>query len=193
MGKKLHRETTDRKQDHIDLAFESDMANRGADHRFYYEPMLAAHPAPGHDLQVSFLGKKLSAPLWVSSMTGGTEMAFDINRRLAASCARFKLGMGLGSCRPLLENLDRINDFNMRDIMGPDLPLFANLGIAQVEKLLAVGRISDIIQLVELLRADGLIVHINPLQEWLQPEGDHIEQPPMETLHQLLAQVNFPI
>ena len=184
---------TDRKQDHIDLAFEADMDNQGPDNRFRYEPMLAAHPSADKDLSISFLGKKLSAPLWVSSMTGGTEMALTINRRLATSCARFGLGMGLGSCRPLLENLNRIEDFDIRNIIGPDLPLFANLGIAQVEQLLANHRSDDISILVSSLQADGLILHVNPLQEWLQPEGDQIQKPPIETLQQLLTEVSFPV
>ena len=184
---------TDRKQDHIDLAFASDMDNAGPDSRFRYEPMLSGHPVKGADLSLTFLGKQLKAPLWVSSMTGGTELALDINRRLAATAAKFGLGMGLGSCRPLLQNLDRIQDFDMRDIIGPELPLYANLGIAQVEWLIEENRTSDIVSLIEQLRADGLIVHINPLQEWLQPEGDIIHRPPIDTLQQLLTEINFPV
>ena len=169
------------------------MSNQGQDSRFRYEPMLAAHPSKDKDLSISFLGKKLKAPLWVSSMTGGTEMALMINRRLAASCAKFGLGMGLGSCRPLLKNLDRIEDFDVRKIIGPELPLYANLGIAQVERLIDEGREDDIHKLVTTLNADGLILHINPLQEWLQPEGDQIHKPPIETLQQLLSLVSFPV
>ena len=184
---------SDRKKDHIDLAFRSDMANKGSDSRFYYEPMLAGHPAADMDISLSFLGKTLKAPLWVSSMTGGTELAFTINRRLAASCAKFGLGMGLGSCRPLLDNLDRLKDFDVRDIIGPDLPLYANLGIAQVEHLLDHNRSEDILTLVDRLRADGLIVHINPLQEWLQPEGDFVMSPPIETLSRLLERFSLPV
>ena len=193
MKEKIVKETADRKQDHIDLAFEADMANKGPDKRFSYEPMLAAHPAPDMDISVTFLGKKLGAPLWVSSMTGGTGKALDINHRLAEACARFRLGMGLGSCRPLLDRPERIRDFDVRGIIGDDLPLYANLGIAQVEKLLSTNRVNDIIELVFRLKADGLILHVNPLQEWLQPEGDRIHQPPIETLHRLLAEVTFPI
>lgn len=193
MEQKVTPDTPDRKQDHIDLAFAADMANRDTDQRFYYEPMLAAHPSPDRDISVSFLGKSLKAPLWISSMTGGTEKAYDINRRLAESCAKFGLGMGLGSCRPLLENLDRLQDFDVRDIIGPELPFYANLGIAQVEQLLRNGRKNDIVHLVQLLNADGLILHVNPLQEWLQPEGDKIQQSPIETLQQLLGEVQFPI
>ncbi|MEO5906022.1 MAG: isopentenyl-diphosphate delta-isomerase [Saprospiraceae bacterium] len=193
MEEKIGKQVSDRKQDHIDLAFAADMANRGTDNRFYYEPMLSAHPADDADISISFLGKKLSAPLWVSSMTGGTEKALVINRRLAASCAKFGLGMGLGSCRPLLKDLSRLADFDVRDIIGPELPLFANLGVAQVEHLINQKRTNEMIDLVTLLKADGLIVHINPLKEWLQPEGDRITQPPIETLRQLIDEVSFPI
>ncbi len=183
----------DRKQDHIDLAFQADMANNGPDDRFYYEPMLASHPSTDLDIGIKFLGKSLKAPLWISSMTGGTEKAFAINRRLATSCAKFGLGMGLGSCRPLLDNLERIQDFNVREIIGSDLPLYANLGIAQVEHLLDNDRKDDIQELLDRLQADGLILHINPLQEWLQPEGDYIAHAPLETLGRLLENFSFPV
>lgn len=185
--------SADRKQDHIELAFEADMDNKETDNRFRYEPMLSSHPSPDLDLSITFLGKILKAPLWVSSMTGGTELAFTINHRLAVSCAKYGLGMGLGSCRPLLDNLKRLDDFDVRNIIGPGLPLFANLGIAQAEQLLAKGRSEDISKLVTTLKADGLILHINPLQEWLQPEGDRIQKPPIETLQQLLSEISFPV
>lgn len=185
--------TSDRKLDHIDLAFRADMAKAGTDPRFYYEPMLAGHPDAWLDLSISFLGKKLNAPLWVSSMTGGTEKAFTINRRLAEACARFGLGMGLGSCRPLLESQDRLVDFDLRPVMGDDLPLYANLGIAQVEELITSGNTAKMEDLIGLLRADGLIIHVNPLQEWLQPEGDQIRIPPIETIQTVLEAIDFPI
>lgn len=120
-------------------------------------------------------------------------MAFQINRRLATSCAKFGLGMGLGSCRPLLDNLDRLKDFDVRGIIGPELPLYANLGIAQVENLLDQGKAEDIQILLDRLQADGLIIHINPLQEWLQPEGDFLRHPPVETLYRLFDIFSFPV
>lgn len=185
--------TTDRKADHIDLAFKSAMDRWTSDDRFYYEPMLAGHPPADLDLSIDFLGKRLKAPLWVSSMTGGTEKALTINRRLAEACAKFGLGMGLGSCRPLLDSLARLPDFDVRDILGPDLPLYANLGIAQLEELFAHGRADDLGELLGRLRADGLIIHVNPLQEWLQPEGDHILHPPLDTISRLCDHVDFPV
>lgn len=175
-----------RKQDHIELAFKSRVESGELDGRFYYEPMLAAHPAAGSLSSFSFLGLTLRAPMWVSSMTGGTALAGTINRNLARACAEFGMGMGLGSCRQLLYSDEHLADFDMRDTIGAGLPLYANLGVAQVEQLLEkkeAGRIGD---LLATLRADGLIVHVNPLQEAMQPEGDLFKRPPLDTLRELL-------
>lgn len=182
----------DRKSDHIKLAFQSQTQATAADPRFLYEPLLSGHPART-SMPVSFLGKSLGAPLWVSSMTGGTQMARTINHNLALACREFRLGMGLGSCRKLLEDDTYFEDFNLRQVMGDDLPLFANLGIAQVEYQVTNGKLSQIEKLIGRLRADGLIVHINPLQEWMQPEGNRIERPPVDTIEELLNKVKFPI
>ncbi len=179
----------DRKKDHIELALEAQTSK--ADNRFYYEPALGHHNLDDINLSVNFLGKKLSAPLWISSMTGGTERAKLLNQRFAKACAKYGLAMGLGSCRPLLEDTKYLEDFNIRSILGDHTPFYANLGIAQVEQLLINNQVERIIELVELLKADGLIVHINPLQEWLQPEGDRFLASPIETLRQLCKQVNF--
>lgn len=171
-----------RKQDHIALAFQSQIDRN--DERFYYEPMLAAHPKAL--MPQLFLGKMLKTPLWISSMTGGTEQAGNINRNLAQACAEFGMGMGLGSCRSILTGNEYFEDFNLRPIIGPELPFYANLGIAQVEQLLADGSAELASSLVERLQADGLFIHVNPLQEWLQPEGDAINRPPLETIQEFL-------
>ncbi len=173
-----------RKHDHIALAFESRVPGGEIDHRFYYEPLVAAHPKTLPTKQ--FLGKTMQAPIWISSMTGGTAMAGTINRNLAQACAEFGLGMGLGSCRVLLESDQFFEDFNLRPTIGYSQPFYANLGIAQVEQLLSRREGEKIQRLVEKLQADGLFVHVNPLQEWLQPEGDAIVRPPLETIQQCL-------
>ncbi|PKQ66379.1 type 2 isopentenyl-diphosphate Delta-isomerase [Labilibaculum manganireducens] len=183
---------TDRKKDHIELAFRSQMKDALIDERFYYEPMLSSHPK-ADDTTFTFLGKDMQTPIWVSSMTGGTELAGKINRNLARACAEFGMGMGLGSCRSLLDSDEYFSDFDVRSIIGDDLPLYANLGICQLEELIQKKKISKIIRLVGRLRADGLIIHINPMQEWLQPEGDRINQSPIDSLEYLLDEVDFPI
>jgi len=174
-----------RKKAHIELAFESQLPLSELDSRFNYEPLLSGHessPFPSF----TFIDKKLSVPLWVSSMTGGTELALKINRNLATACKEFGMGMGLGSCRVILKENTHFADFNMRPIIGDDLPLFANLGIAQVEQLVIEKQESLAEELVKRLQADGLIIHINPMQEWLQAEGDRIIDPPIDTIKRFI-------
>lgn len=182
-----------RKRDHIALAFESQIASGKLDERFHYEPMLSAHPPAGSWPEMDFVGKRLKAPLWVSSMTGGTEWARAINHNLARACGEFGLGMGLGSCRALLFDDEHLEDFAVRPLIGEERPLFANLGIAQVEQLVERRRLKDIDLLLDKLQADGLILHVNPLQEWLQPEGDALHHPPVETLERLLETARYPV
>lgn len=176
-----------RKEDHIELAFRSQVDGMRLDHRFFYEPLLAPHPLPGSLPPIKFGDKNMLAPLWVSSMTGGTEKAYVINQNLAQACAEFGLGMGLGSCRPLLYGQERLRDFDIRPVTGDEVPLFANLGVAQIEDLIDADRLPEIRQMVDLLRADGLIIHVNPLQEWLQPEGDRFRMAPIEVIRAVLS------
>jgi isopentenyl-diphosphate delta-isomerase len=175
--------TSTRKADHIDLAFKSQVSEN--DQRFYYEPLLAGHPTK-KPIEISFLGRTLNAPIWISSMTGGSEAGAHINQNLAKACAEFGLGMGLGSCRIILNDDTHLSDFQMRKYIGDSQPFYANLGIAQVEESIANNELSKISEMLDKLDADGLILHINPLQEWMQPEGDHIHNPPLETIKRLI-------
>ena len=182
----------DRKKDHIELALQSQTNKNGLDIRFNYEPLLSAHPKNGLP-SFTFLGKTFRAPLWVSSMTGGTQEAGNINKNLAMACREFGFGMGLGSCRIILDENKYFDDFNVRDIIGNELPLFANLGISQIEQLVYEGHTDKIIKLQERLRADGLIIHVNPMQEWFQPEGDILQFPPIDTIKKLLDKIDMPL
>lgn len=175
-----------RKRDHIELAFQSQVGVGEIDPRFYYEPLLSPHPIKGNLQPFSFLGKNVSVPMWVSSMTGGTQWAHTINHNLARACNDFGMGMGLGSCRTLLFSDESLQDFNVRHIIGDSLPLYANLGVAQVEQLIDSNEIFRLKQLIEKLQADGLIIHVNPLQEWMQPEGDRFKKAPIETIKTVL-------
>lgn len=182
--------TSARKKAHIDLAFQSQVAQIQTDTRFNYEPVLAGHPTET-SFPTPFLGKELNAPLWVSSMTGGTGLAGTINRNLAKACKQFGMGMGLGSCRIVLDSDEYLPDFALRNIIGNDLPFYANLGIAQIEELIDANNYAKITDLVKRLEADGLIVHINPMQEWLQPEGDKIKHAPVDTINRLMDKLDI--
>ena len=177
-----HTQTSDRKKDHIELAFESVVKNQ--DERFYYEPLFSGHPQ-GELEPVQFAGKEMKAPLWVSSMTGGTKEAGTINRNLAKACGQFGLGMGLGSCRIILKDDEYLPDFQLRKEMG-DYPLYANLGVAQLEELFDAGEEKLVAELIKRTETDGLIIHVNPLQEWLQPEGDVFKASPLDIIKRTL-------
>lgn len=179
-----------RKRDHIELAFRSQLEQSQLDQRFYYEPLLAAHPKRGSLKSFLFLGKTMRVPVWVSSMTGGTEWAHTINHNLARACKDFGMGMGLGSCRALLYSDEMLPDFDVRDNIGGEQPLYANLGIAQMEQLIERGELYRVKNLLEKLRADGLIIHVNPFQEWLQPEGDRFTRAPIETITTFLEKMD---
>ncbi len=182
--------TESRKSHHIDLAFQSQVMN--VDGRFLYEPLLSAHPdAPLKPF--SFLNKTMRSPIWISSMTGGTAKANLINHNLAKACNEFGLGMGLGSCRIILNDDTYLKDFDLRDTIGEAQPFYANLGIAQLEELIQHQQLYKVDELIKKLRADGLIIHVNPMQEWLQPEGDRFKHPPLETIKRVIDHANYPI
>lgn len=184
-------ETESRKDSHIKLALAS--RNETIDERFYYEPMLAAHPKGNETWGVKLGNKKLKYPIWISSMTGGTEQTNEINLRLAKAAAKFGLGMGVGSARIALESADKLRGFDLRPILGDNIPYYLNFGIAQIEKLLALKSIQRIRLLAERLEADGIIIHVNPLQEWMQPEGDRIKNAPIDTIQQFMKEVELPL
>ncbi len=180
----------DRKLDHIRLTNKSQSSLFDLNDNFQYEPMLGS--LADIDISCSFLGKKLDAPIWISSMTGGTGEARYINQNLSKVAGEHKIGLGLGSCRSLLTSDRYFEDFNLVSNMN-GAPFWANLGIAQLENSIRNNNISQIEDLVESLNVDGLIIHVNPLQEWFQPEGDIIEVPPIETIQEFLSSSNVSI
>ena len=121
------------------------------------------------DLTTSFLGKQISAPLLVSSMTGGPSRAAVINQNLARACEALKLPFAVGSQRVALEDGDVGGlDRTLRSL-APSVPILGNLGAAQFNRGFGVD---DARKAVEMIDADGLYIHLNPLQEAVQPEGD---------------------
>lgn len=119
-------------------------------------------------LDVAVFGKRVHAPLLISSMTGGTEQAAFINRNLAEAAQAQRVAMGVGSQRAGIERESVRQTFRVRDV-APDVLLFANLGAVQFNYGYTVDQCR---RAVEMIDADALILHLNPLQEAVQPEGD---------------------
>lgn len=179
-----------RKKDHIDLALKSQIFE--ADNRFYYEPAIKGHPNADLKLPFQLGNQTMDFPIWISSMTGGAKIAQEINTNLAKACAKFKLGMGLGSCRVILDDDAYLSDFQVRKYIG-EQPLYANLGIAQIEYLIQDNQLEKIKELLKKTEANGLIIHINPLQEWLQPNGDRYYTSPIDSIKKVIDFLDAPV
>ncbi|MBL1209344.1 type 2 isopentenyl-diphosphate Delta-isomerase [Geminocystis sp. GBBB08] len=120
------------------------------------------------DISTYFLGKKLGSPILISSMTGGTKNAQLINQSLAIIAQKYSLAMGIGSGRVIIEKPEVAKSFQVRSLC-PDILLLANIGAVQLNYGYTWR---ECLKLVEILEADTLILHLNPLQECIQPEGD---------------------
>jgi isopentenyl-diphosphate Delta-isomerase len=161
-----------RKTDHIRINLEENVEFAGLstgfeDYRLVHQalPELDLHAI---DTTTLLLGKRLQAPLLISSMTGGADAAGAINRNLAAAAQQRGVAMGLGSLRTGLEQPETLSTYWVREV-APDVLLFANLGAVQLNYGYDVDHCCRAVEAVE---ADALILHLNPLQEALQADGD---------------------
>ena len=165
-------QTRNRKDDHIRINLEKDVQfphlTSGLErYRFMHEALPELDIAE-IDTNVELFNKRLKTPILISSMTGGTEMARGINRKLAEAAQQTGIAMGLGSQRAAIERPELKYTFEIRDI-APDVLLFANLGAVQFNYGYGVDQCK---RAVEMIQADALILHFNALQEAVQPEGD---------------------
>lgn len=140
-------------------------------------------------LQSSFLGYTLGAPFLISAMTGGSKRAEGINRSLASAANVFKIPFALGSMRALLENQDLLSTFDVRDQLH-GVPLLANIGAVQLNEGVTPD---DCTRLVDLVQADALVLHLNVLQELLQPEGNHNWRGLLPKIESLTRSLSVPV
>ena len=168
-GDVISLESRDRKAEHIRLALDERMqlgASAFDGYRFEHQA-LPEIDFDEIDVTVEFLGRRLAAPVLISCMTGGTETAGRINRNLAAGAERTGVAVGVGSQRKALEDPEKADTFRVREV-APSVPLLANLGAVQLNYGMGVAECRGA---VEMIGADALALHLNPLQEAIQPEG----------------------
>ena len=165
-------QTQNRKADHIRICLEDNVQSpeitTGLEKYRFTHVCLPELNGKDIDVSTTFLGKHLNAPLLISSMTGGTEQAGIINRRLAEVAQKYNLAMGVGSVRVAVEKPQVADTFAVRKY-APDILLFANLGAVQLNYQYGID---ECLRIIDITEADALILHINPLQEFIQPRGD---------------------
>lgn len=172
MSTKIDRSTSNRKTEHIRICLDEDVQAQGIsagleNYRFIHQalPEIDLNEV---DLSQTLFGRKVAAPILISSMTGGAEWSARINRNLAEAAQQHGLAMGLGSQRAAIENPDLVYSYQIRRY-APDVPLFANLGAVQFNYGYGVEQCRAAVDMIE---ADALILHLNVLQEAVQPNGN---------------------
>ncbi len=164
--------TRNRKSEHIRIVRDEDTASEGVTTGF--ERWRLPHEALPEldkrkvDLSTRILGRTLRAPILISCMTGGSELAKTVNRRLARAAQEAGLALGLGSQRAMLKAPELADTYAVRDL-APDVLLIGNLGAVQLNFGVTT---EDCERVVRAVDADALALHLNPLQEAVQPEGD---------------------
>ncbi|MBN2043974.1 MAG: type 2 isopentenyl-diphosphate Delta-isomerase [Anaerolineales bacterium] len=184
--------TSSRKADHIRINLEeqvtSSLTTRLEEYRFIHEALPDLDLA-GIDLTASIFNSEVQSPLYISSMTGGTEEAARINRNLSLAAQQAGIAMGVGSQRAALEDPSLAPSFQIRQY-APDILLFANLGAVQLNYGIGVDGCRKVIDMIE---ADALILHLNALQEALQPEGDSNFKGLLNKIEQVAASIDRPV
>ncbi|GAB4450606.1 MAG: type 2 isopentenyl-diphosphate Delta-isomerase [Anaerolineales bacterium] len=160
-----------RKADHIKINLEQDVRSAlttGLENYHFTHEALPELNLNRLDTTLSLFGKRLAAPILISSMTGGTAEAETINLRLAEAAQQTGIAMGVGSQRAAIEHPEQAKTFQVRRA-APDILLFANLGAVQLNYGYSIDHCR---RAVDMIQADALILHLNPLQEAVQDAGD---------------------
>jgi isopentenyl-diphosphate delta-isomerase len=186
--------TPSRKKDHVDLCVSEQVSFRGKtngleDWEFVHNALPELN-TEDIDPSTEFLGHRLSFPLLVTGMTGGYDEAERINGALAEACQDLRVAIGAGSMRQALENDTYHESYRILRRNGPDIPILANIGAVEVA---AMRDARPAQYLIDLLEADALVVHTNPLQEFLQPEGEPRFRGVLDGLAMLVRALEVPV
>ncbi|EAZ92601.1 type 2 isopentenyl-diphosphate Delta-isomerase [Crocosphaera chwakensis] len=182
-----------RKADHLNIVLQEDVAGKGITTGF--EQFLIEHDAlpdvdlDDVDLSLQLWGKTLQAPLLISSMTGGTDSAHIINLNLAEAAQALGIAMGVGSQRAAIEQPNLGKTYKIRQV-APNILLFANLGAVQLNYGYGIDEAKKAVDMIE---ADALILHLNPLQEAVQAEGDRNWKGLYDKIATVATQLEVPI
>lgn len=185
--------TESRKVDHIRINLEKDVQfpnlTTGLEHYRFIHNALPELDLSAVDTSVTVFDKKLASPLFISSMTGGTGLAKKINENLALAAQKYNIAMGLGSQRAAVEDSLLADSYTIRNI-APDILLFANIGAVQFNYGYGVEQCRRAVDMVD---ADALILHLNVLQEAVQPEGDTDFRDLIKKIETVIRSIDVPV
>ena len=176
---------TDRKLDHIEISLREDIQSRaknGFDDITFVHRALPEINRDEIELTCDFFGRKIGAPIIIAGMTGGHEKAEEINRNLALAATELNIPMGVGSQRAGIEDEKLTPTYSIARETAPDIFLIGNLGAVQFSK--GYG-IEEAKKAMEMIDANALAIHLNPLQEAIMPEGDTDFKGALEGLEEL--------
>ncbi len=184
-------QTSSRKLDHLRICCDEPVETGDAG---FGDVFLVHNALPECDMDrvsttTRFLGREFGAPLLIAAMTGGHPEATRINARLAAAAERFGLGIGVGSQRAALEDPQLIQSFRVVRETAPSAFVIGNLGAVQLRDHGTAW--AD--RAVEMIGADALAVHLNLLQEAIQPEGDRDATGCLDAIEELCAYAPYPV
>ncbi|HEX7033783.1 MAG TPA: type 2 isopentenyl-diphosphate Delta-isomerase [Nitrososphaera sp.] len=183
-----------RKKDGIDIPLQKNVqAKTTSTYLEYVQLVHNALPEIDYediDTSTTFLGRRFSAPLIIDSMTGGTDEATVINGRLGELAEKYGFGMGLGSQRAGLKSEELAATYSIARKNAPNAFLIANIGGAQLAKGLTTDEVRKIVQMI---KANALVVHLNPLQELVQPEGEPRYKGVLGRISDLAKTIDVPV
>ena len=187
------KNTSIRKDEHIKICLDDDVSyikSNGFEKYQFIHDALTEVQIDKIDLSTSFLGKTISSPIIISSMTGGTKKAGDFNKNLAEAAQELNIAIGVGSQRVSIESNEFIDTFKVLRRIAYSVPIMSNIGASQIQKLKDFNSLRKII---DDISADGLIIHLNPLQELIQKEGETSFTGLLNKIAEIKKELLFPI
>jgi len=187
-----------RKGEHLQVVTGEDVTSRrppGWDDVHLVHQALPATDLEKIDLGVEFLGRRLRAPLVIAGMTGGHAAALEVNRVLARAAENHGLAMGVGSQRAALRNPALASTYRVAREEAPTAFLIGNLGVAQLipQGSSAAAGVQHLLAAIEMIRADALALHLNYLEETVQPEGDRRAAGIREAIARAVSVIALPV
>lgn len=191
--KSMINTTSRRKIEHLKLCAESSVESRKASAGF--EDVTLIHRALPEldmdklDLSVDLLGKRLKAPFLIASITGGHPDTVAVNAALAVAAEELGVGIGVGSQRAAIDDPSQEESFRIVRDKAPNAFVYGNVGAAQIRKYGVEG----VEKLIEMIDADALAIHLNFLQEAIQPEGDRDATGCLEMIREICSVLDTPV